>query len=110
MHTIITKKYFAQFENEVWLTLVECKLIKNEPFRNADIALALFPGSLLKKQRRREPGNIRGKSCRLQAPCSGGTNQIVEQNHDIFSIQQKTVNLISTDCNSKVGEKQFLGV
>jgi len=28
--------------------------------------------------RRREPGNIRVKSCRLPAPESGGTNQIAE--------------------------------
>ena len=31
-----------------------------------------------KRGGRREPGNIRGKSCRLPAPCSGGTNQIAE--------------------------------
>ena len=30
---------------------------------------------------RREPGNICRKSCRLPAPCSGGTNQITEWNH-----------------------------
>lgn len=37
MHTIITKEYFAQFENEVWVKLVECKVIVNELFRNAGI-------------------------------------------------------------------------
>ena len=43
--------------------------------------VASSPGSLLKNGGRREPGNIRGKSCRLPAPCSGGTNQIAERNH-----------------------------
>ena len=45
------------------------------------MSLASSPGSLLKNGGRREPGNIRGKSCRLPAPCSGGTNQIAERNH-----------------------------
>ena len=40
--------------------------------------LASSPGSLLKNGRRRKPGNIRGKICRLLAPWSGGTNQIIE--------------------------------
>ena len=43
--------------------------------------LASSPGCLLKNGGRREPGNICGRSCRLPAPCSGGTNQIAEQNH-----------------------------
>ena len=44
-------------------------------------SLASSPGSLLKNGGRREPGNIRRKSCRLLAPCSGGINQIAVQNH-----------------------------
>ena len=39
--------------------------------------VALSPGSLLKNWGRREPGNIRGKSCRLPVPWSAGTNVIV---------------------------------
>ena len=37
--------------------------------------LASSPGFLLKNGGRREPGNIRGKSCRLPPPWSGGTNR-----------------------------------
>ena len=64
----------------------------------APVSLASSPGSLLKNGRggeRREPGNIRGKSCWHLAPCSGGTNQIAERNtctHDILYTQQKIVN------------------
>ena len=45
------------------------------------LLLALSSGSLLKNGGRREPGNIWGKSCPFPPPCSGGTNQIAEQNH-----------------------------
>ena len=48
---------------------------------NPMFILASSPGSLLIIGGRREPGNIRRKSCRLLAPCSGGTNQIAERNH-----------------------------
>ena len=68
------------------------------------------------KERRREPGCICRKSCRLPVSCSGGTNQIAEQKHVYTSTQKKIVNskmsneLISVDYTSKGGEKQFLDV
>ena len=74
---------------------------------------SLIPRLSLIKKRRREPGYICRKSCRLPVPCSGGTNQIAEQKHVYTSTQQKIVNskmsneLISVDYTSKGGEKQF---
>ena len=50
-------------------------------FHWAQGTLVTSPGSLLKNGGRREPGNIRRKSCRLLPPCSGSTNQIAERNH-----------------------------
>ena len=76
--------------------------------------VASSPGSLLKNGGRREPGNIRGRSCQLLVPCCGCTNQIAEQNymymwHFVHSakICQLGNGLISVDYTSKVGEKQF---
>ena len=80
------------------------------------LQLASSPGSLSSKKRRREPGYICRKSCRLPVPCSGGTHQIAEQKHVYTSTQQKIVNskmsneLISVDYTSKGGGKQFLDV
>ena len=77
---------------------------------------SLIPRLSLIKERRREPGYICRKSCRLPVSCSGGTNQIAEQKHVYTSTQQKIVNskmsneLISVDHTSKGGEKQFLDV
>ena len=75
-----------------------------------DQRIALFPSSLSSKWGEREPGNTRRKSCQLPVPCSGGTNQIAEQNHvyvTFFSLSQKLSTfkmneLISADYTSKV--------
>ena len=74
-------------------------------------------GSLLKNRGMGEPGNIRGKSCRLLLPCCGGTNQIAERNHVytwhfVHSAKncQHENELVSVDYTSIVGEKQLLDV
>ena len=79
--------------------------------------VASFPGSFLKNEEWREPGNIHRKSCQLLVPGSGGTNQNAEQNHVYVTfclLSKKNCQLenelISTDYISKVSEKQFSNV
>ena len=88
------------------------RFIKECPYQ-AKPQVASSPGSLLKSRGRREPGNIRGKSCRLPAPCSGGTNQIAERNqvhtwHFVHSA--KNCQLEMNLWVQKVDKKQFLDV
>ena len=84
---------------------------------NTWLPSSLVPRLSPQKRGRREPGNIPGKSCQLQSPCSGGTNQIAEQTtftRDILSTQQKDCQLenelISVHYTQKVGEKQLSDV
>ena len=63
--------------NQKWnpfLTL--CPILVSET--HFQLGEVYVPRLSLQNEGRREPGNILRKSCRLLAPCCGGTNQIAE--------------------------------
>ena len=70
VHTVSWAKMAGRDAWEEYLAIYRMQMVAS-----------LVPRLSPQKQGRREPGNIRGESCRLPPPCSGGTNQIAERNH-----------------------------
>ena len=81
LYTLVKHQYLSQTLDDSETTKNCFWLGRQSGSRWSESNLASSPGSLLKNRGKREPGNIRGNSCRLPAPCSSSTNQIAERNH-----------------------------